>query len=227
MTRNGGMQRVVLPVSVFPPHAWFVLGQREKSVVCIHETYVKQSLRNRMALCGGQGPFNLSLPVHRRNAGHHPCVRDIRFSARVHPGVFLKTLRTNYGKAPYFEHVAPDIEAWAETHLKPGALLVDAALASTQWTCEWLGWKHPEVSTAYIESGPQVLDMRPKSAWKDLGTERYPQVFEDRLGFVGERSILDVVFHVGPEAATLPSRHGNNHIASAGLAPCKRLCIWE
>ncbi|MDA0728361.1 MAG: WbqC family protein [Bacteroidetes bacterium] len=218
MTRSDGIQAVVLPVALFPPHAWFVLGQRTGAVVCIHETYVKQSLRNRLALCGGQGPFNLSLPVHRRNAGNHPCVSDIRFSDRVHPGGLLKTLRTNYGKAPYFDHLAPDLEHWANTHLRPGALLVDAALASTRWTCEWLGWNHPEVSTSYIESSPDVCDMRPKSAWNGCGTDRYPQVFEDRLGYVDQRSILDVVFHVGPEATTLPSRHGNNLIASSDPA---------
>ena len=44
-------------------------------------------------------------------------------------------------------------------------------------------------------------DWRVKGAWRDVSTAPYPQVFEDRLGFVAGRSILDVVFHLGPEAA--------------------------
>ena len=57
---------------------------------------------------------------------------------------------------------------------------------------------HPPVTQRYHEHVPH--DHRPKSAWRGLATPTYPQVFEDRLGFVAGRSILDVLFHVGPEA---------------------------
>lgn len=72
-----------------------------------------------------------------------------------------------------------------------------------------LGMPSPLASTQF-EQGDSWDDWRIKARWKSVTSERYPQVFEDRLGFVAGRSILDVLFHLGPEASTLPSRHGNH-----------------
>ena len=196
----------LLPAATFPPLAWFHRAQRSGVEVCVHEHYVKQSLRNRVALVGPEGPFDLSLPVHRRGASTRN-IRDVLFTDRVEPKAFLRVLQTNCGRAPFFDHLLPEVEAWAHEHLVPGAPLLEASLASTRWACHWLGMAHPPVTQRYHEHVPH--DHRHKSAWRGLATPTYPQVFEDRLGFVAGRSILDVLFHVGPEAALLPSRHGN------------------
>jgi len=74
--------------------------------------------------------------------------------------------------------------------------------------CTWLGQDHPKLTSSYL-TGEPGKDWRQKKLWRSASTAPYPQVFEDRLGFVGGRSILDVVFHLGPEAASLPSRHGD------------------
>ena len=198
----------LLPCAVFPPWAWFQWANHPESRVCVHEHFVKQSLRNRVALAGARGPFDLSLPVHRRHADSR-CIADIRFTDRVNPGLLLKPLQTNCGSAPFFEHYFPEVVAWAEVHLRPNHALVDAALASTEWACGLLGMPHPLLTTTYEAAATGMRDCRPKVAWRGLETPRYPQVFEDRLGFVHNRSILDVVFHLGPETSTLPSRHGN------------------
>ena len=198
----------LLPAATFPPLMWFHLAQKERATVCVHENFVKQSLRNRVALVNTQGPIDVSLPVHRRGAATRS-VKDIVFTDAVSHGMLLKVLRTNCGRAPFFDHYFPDIEVWAEDHLNPGSSWLEAALASTAWVCEMMGMSHPSVSTQF-EQGDAWDDWRVKSRWKSVASERYSQVFEDRLGFVGGRSILDVLFHLGPEAATLPSRHGNH-----------------
>ena len=201
----------LLPAATFPPFRWFELAQRDAAIVCAHEHYIKQSLRNRVFLVSGQGPVAITLPVHRRNAQSR-CVTDIVFTDRIAPGMLLKGLQTHCGRTPYFDHYFPEIEAWATSHLLPEKSWLDAAIASTQWACEAMGFAHPERSSAYIE-GTHHDDWRPKSRWQHVDTVRYPQVFEDRLGFVQGRSILDVLFHLGPEAAFLTSRHGNDDLA--------------
>lgn len=201
----------LLPAATFPPFRWFELAQRPASMVCAHEHYVKQSLRNRVLLVSGQGPVAITLPVHRRHAQSRS-VADIVFTDRIAPGVLLKGLQTHCGRTPYFDHYFPEIEAWAHAHLLPGNAWLDAAIASTQWACEAMGFAHPARSNAYID-GTLHDDWRPKSRWQHVDTVRYPQVFEDRLGFVQGRSILDVLFHLGPEAAFLTSRHGNDDLA--------------
>jgi len=196
----------LLPTATFPPLAWFHRAQHLGVAVCVNEHYVKQSLRNRVAMVGPEGPFDLSFPVHRRRASTRS-IRDILFTERVQPKAFIRVLQTNCGKAPFFDHIIPEVEVWAHEHLVPGAPLVEASLASTRWACTWLDMAHPPITQAYHKNVP--YDHRPKAAWRGLTTPTYPQVFEDRLGFVASRSILDVLFHIGPEAALLPSRHGN------------------
>ena len=206
----------LLPAATFPPLRWFQLAAVTGSRICIHENYVKQSLRNRIALVSSQGPKNISLPVHRRHATTRG-LNDILFTQTVGPELLLKSLRTNCGSAPYFKHYMPEVEEWAETYLHAGLPWLDAALASTHWACQALGLPDPTCTTAF-EPGEGWDDWRPKTRWKALSTPRYPQVFEDRLGFVEGRSILDVLFHVGPEATSLPSPHGNPNSASNGPA---------
>ena len=200
----------LLPAATFPPFRWFELAQRPASTVCVHEHYVKQSLRNRVLLVSAQGPVTITLPVHRRNAQSR-CVTDIVFTDRIAPDMILKGLQTHSGRTPYFDHYFPEIEGWAHAHLLPGNAWLDAAIASTQWACEAMGFVHPERSVAYLD-GTCHDDWRHKARWHNLETDRYPQVFEDRLGFVQGRSVLDVLFHLGPEAAFLTSRHGNNDV---------------
>ena len=58
-----------------------------------------------------------------------------------------------------------------------------------------------ETSSEYVKCEDE-LDFRIKSKltsniWQ---YKSYPQVFEDRNGFIGGRSILDAIFHGGPEA---------------------------
>lgn len=206
----------LLPACTFPPLAWFRMAQTPGAQVCVHENYVKQSLRNRVALVDAQGPKELTLPVHRRSAPSRS-LADIRFTANVSPELLLKVLRTNCGSSPFFDHYFPDVEDWANEHLHEGNSWLEAALASTRWGCDMLGWAHPETTQTFTK-GDSWDDWRPKTRWAQMDEVRYPQVFEDRLGFVGGRSILDVLFHVGPETPFLPSPYGNSDPSSHGAA---------
>ena len=198
----------LLPAATFPPLAWFHLALRDGSRVCIHENFVKQSLRNRIHLVDSCGAMHVSLPVSKPNRLHRD-TRNTHFSDKVHPSLLLKVLQTNCGKAPYYEHYLPDITEWAHKWLQPGQSMTEAALSSTRWVCSSLDWDHPETTIRYAD-GTNWDDWRPKARWKTIKTPRYPQVFEDRLGFVSGRSILDVLLHVGPETRDLPSCHGND-----------------
>ena len=155
-----------------------------------------------------KAPRTVTLPC--TVAAPQASVQDIVFTDAVHPELLLKVLRTNCGRAPFFEHYFPDIEDWAHRHLKAGQSWLDAALACNGHVTRWA--RRHACADAY-ESGDNWDDWRPKSRWKNVDTPRYPQVFEDRLGFVPDGPVLDVLFHLGPEASSLPSRHGNHDVA--------------
>ena len=69
-----------------------------------------------------------------------------------------------------------------------------------KWVEEELGIEGVVKSESYIDS--EENDYRKKGLLLSdkWGYTPYPQVFEDRNGFIAGRSILDAIFHGGPEA---------------------------
>ena len=82
----------------------------------------------------------------------------------------------------------------------PGQSLLKFNLATIKWVESELGLKHIERSKSYsadVENDYRKKGILISDKW---GYKPYPQVFEDRNGFIAGRSILDAIFHGGPEA---------------------------
>ena len=191
---------MILPACPFPPLSWYKLAYSEgaASVIDIHENYIKQSLRNRMLLANSQGVWDLTLPVHRRNMESR-AMKDVLFTDQMDPGLLLKNIKTAYSSAPYYEHFEESLMELFGEFGNPGQSLLEFNLATLDWVVEELGISSIEVSKEYIKVAES--DFRKKgvlNSEKWIYTE-YPQVFEDRNGFLKGRSILDAIFHGGPE----------------------------
>ena len=74
-----------------------------------HEHYQKQSYRNRCYVLTANKVDALTVPVQQGT--HHQSIRDLRIDStqswQMH---HWRCLRTAYGKAPFFEYYAPDLE---------------------------------------------------------------------------------------------------------------------
>lgn len=191
---------MILPCCPFPPLSWYSLAYNEKSdsLIDVHENYVKQSLRNRILLANSQGVWDFTLPVHRRNAESR-LMKDIVFTDKMDPAFLLKNIRTAYSSSPYFEHFETSLTELFETMGNPGQSLLDFNLATIRWIEDELGITPINTSGSYIETTEN--DYRAKTALtnRNWHYSPYPQVFEDRNGFIAGRSILDAIFHGGPE----------------------------
>jgi hypothetical protein len=115
------------------------------------------------------------------------------------PRRLLQTLRTCYGSAPYFEHYFDEIAALLE---KPFTDLGAFNAASISWSADALGVKVPlPVST---ENPASVFNLAARghsfggASWEE---PPYVRVFSDRTDFVQGVSVLDALFHLGPETA--------------------------
>ena len=160
-------------------------------------------MRNRMRLSNVQGEMTLTLPVHRRTASSR-ALSDILFTEAISPTILMRHLRTGYGAAPYFEHFEDSLIQFLETYAKPGLPLLDFNLGSLRWLEDEFGLKSVALSSNYMRHSDlehPSKDLRTKDSFtsENWTYERYPQVFEDRNGFVGGCSVLDGVFHGGPE----------------------------
>lgn len=169
-----------------------------------HEHFTKGSYRNRCHIAGANGIIRLSIPLLKGKNQQCP-IKEVELAYyEPWPAQHWGSVRSAYGRAPFFEEYADILQPLFEA---PGALLFDFnwKLLHTlsrllQLPCEF------RLTESYEPSYPsEVLDdfrntISPKAPPASLN-RAYPQLFEDRHGFLPDLSILDLLFCMGPEAA--------------------------
>lgn len=178
----------------FPSIPWMQLFLlQEKIEIEQYENYQKQGLRNRCKITGAENSITLSVPLIGGRE-QKTLMKDVRInnSSRWH-GEHVKTIKSCYGKAPFFEYYFDAIE---KILLKKHIYLLELNMDILNLFIQWFKWEGKLTFTTSFEK-PQLLE-RPI-----LQTPTYIQVFSDRKSFEPGLSILDVVFCVGPETKTL------------------------
>ncbi len=163
------------------------------------EAFVKQSERSRLRLASAGGPTTMAWNVE--HAGGNRPTDEMPLSLHTPPRVRWRMLETDYGTAPFFEHIAPELEP---IFLHPPATLGELARWSWEWVSEWTGWSVPPVTEAPAwdaERAAAGWDLRDRQALRGRGWhfEAYPQVFAPATGFIARCSVLDALMHLGPE----------------------------
>lgn len=200
--------RPLMSTAYLPPLEYmaFLAGFSE-AVIEVHETFPKQTWRNRCRILTASGPLDLSIPVNRP-AGNRTMTKDVQISSHENwQAKHWRSITTAYGKAPFFlfykEVFAPFFsERWEGAlwqfnkklmELLLRELNMDICLSETE---SYVAQPH-----AFNDLRSVISPKAPKPA-KSLAAEMPPyyQVFSDKHGFVANLSILDLVFHLGPES---------------------------
>ena len=176
------------------------------------EYYQKMSFRNRCQIVGAEGLINLSVPLVK-GRDQKTLMKDVKISdLQPWQARHWKTIVSCYSRSPWFEFYRDELEA---LYKKPFGWLVDWNRACFEWT---LGRLKMPVSVSLTEvyrneyDPAEWMDWRgqllPKNREQGAGETplRYRQVFEERIGFIPNLSILDLLFCEGKEAATLLKR---------------------
>ncbi len=183
-----------------------------------YEPYQKMSFRNRCIVAGSNGLVNLSVPLEKGRDQKLP-YRDVRVSYRE---AWQKhqwtTLTSCYNKSAYFEFYRDGVEQF---FLKKEVFLFDLNLNILTWLKRVLNFP-AEIDVVdtpgFLDPGIDLVDLRNKWLPKNfqdgfLGKPglppsldflpKYFQVFENRIGFQPNLSILDLLFNEGPNASAL------------------------
>lgn len=200
-----------------PPVQWFAHFAAERhALIEQHEHYLKQTYRNRCIIAGPDGPVDLSIPLEK--ASSHAEIRDLRISDHGHwRHHHWNAIRSAYGHSPFFEYYADDFAPFYE---RPAGFLLDfneALIAltaqlldiDTTWerTSEFIALPDPKRSEAQPHEAVEAsADLRalisPRRPYTDdsaFAPLPYYQVFQQRLGFLPNLSIIDLLFNMGPE----------------------------
>ena len=196
---------LLLETQYLPSIAWCSAVWQEKIVALdAAEHYQKGSLRNRCHIAGPNGPQRLSIPLIKGKHQQTP-IRGVRISydipwQRQH----WRTIKTVYGNAPFFEHYADDLRLFYERRWE---FLFDYNFDFQALILKKnFGWTGDFVfQSEYFPSGEwsQGRDLRDEiggglnefPAW--YAPQRYPQVFEERTGFLPNLSVLDMLLCCG------------------------------
>lgn len=192
---------IVLPSSPFPSTQYLAVLVHAgiQLVIDEGEHYVKQSLRNRFEILTANGPSFITIPVEGQKGVKIP-VKNIRIAPDPWQKHALRSIRSAYGRSPYFIHYEDELEELLLSNYKR---LSDFNMATLEWITSLMGIA-PKWSTSseYFESEVIESDYRRKVSMLDAGLKNtpYSQVFEDRFSFQANLSSLDLLMNVGPES---------------------------
>lgn len=119
------------------------------------------------------------------------------------PRKHVSALRTAYQSAPFYEHY---IDGLKEVLLQKETFLFAMNKKLIDWFIYQLPDLKPILNTNAFYKNIGALDKRNRcnprnyQQWDSL---KYPQVFEDRLGFVPNLSMIDLLFCQGPAAGLM------------------------
>lgn len=188
--------RYLLPVSYLGPIEYYAfLIQKKDILIESKEYFVKQSIRNRCTIYGSNGLQTLSIPKERKSSSK-TIISDINISKddkwQKH---HYNAIKSAYGSSPFFEYYIDDLQTFYSEKYEN---LFNFNLNLTKKMLECLQIKKDiKVSLNYIKNfkGYNLRDYN----FSSKKITPYPQVFEEKYGFIPHLSLLDLLFNLGPE----------------------------
>lgn len=181
----------------------------------IHETYPKQTYRNRCSIATSSGILNLTIPVNRVNGNHTKTIEICIDYSQNWQILHWRTIVTAYSKSPYFlfyrDYFEPLYFSEYKCLIEFNSKILSTVLKVLQINNLQLNY------TKQFLTGTDFFDLRnkfhPKAKSSDFVAfelPRYIQTFEENHGFIPNLSIMDLLFNLGPQALTYLKKVGES-----------------
>jgi len=195
-------QSILLSTAYFPPVSWFAALQKSSNVsIEVHETYSKQTYRNRCHILSPNGLQALTVPVVKPFGNNSKTTEVILAQQTVWKKLHWKALETAYNTSPFFLFYSDQI---AKVLFEKQSHLFSLNNSLLLLMLDLLDMK-PEfrLTTGFVKVPEDHADLRniihPKKQF--LHNHFFPvytQVFSTKYPFMADLSILDLLFNEGP-----------------------------
>lgn len=190
---------IVLDSQYFPCISYCkILSENTICEIEQEEQFRKMSFRNRCIIAGSNGLINLSVPLEGgRNTKNS--MKEVKISYSENWALqHWKSILSGYSKSPFFEYYQSDIEQLIK---KQHTFLLDKNMEILFWIKKVFKFKIIiEKTTEYrIKNEFGENDFRnkwmPNNYTNDESNSlKYAQVFEEKIGFQKNLSVLDLLF---------------------------------
>jgi hypothetical protein len=191
---------VVSSFLTFPGTSWWVQALKADTVILDRgEYFQKMSYRNRYRISGANNSILLSLPLVEGRGQHTPMDKVLIHNGGQWQTRHWRSLVSVYNRTPIFSYYEHSL---AHLFATPFTSLIDFNRESILWAKKQLALDFDIQETGeFLKQYPgDVIDLRSLNTFS-AGLPKYYQVFEERLGFLPDLSILDLLFSEGPAAA--------------------------
>jgi hypothetical protein len=175
------------------------MAQSDKIVFEMDDNFQKQTNRNRTYIYSPNGIQLLNIPVKHSQEPYQK-TKDVKIEQDFDwQKQHFKSLEAAYRSSPFFEYFEDDIRPIFE---KKYTFLMDLNFETMNLVSKFLRMKlEYETTTEYFQEVDTntVLDFRILADGKKDSSqfEVYPQVFEEKQGFLNNLSVLDLIFNEG------------------------------
>lgn len=197
----------ILSTAYFPPIQFFSkLKQNSTILLEKHETYPKQTYRNRCEIYSANGRMALTIPIVKPKGNRTPIDEVLIDHSDPWAIKHWRAIESAYRRSAYFELLEYEFALFYQEEC-PSLWAFNQAIIAKAIDIIGLNVEMVE-TTEFTKTYPNsVSDFRysitPKLNFavsdKDFSPAPYFQVFADKFGFIPNLSILDLIFNCGPE----------------------------
>lgn len=200
---NRNMSHVAIQSALFPPIQQISHIMRyDEVIVEQNDSYAKQTFRNRLQIAGPNGLQNLSIPVIKPH-GSKTKMKDILINYdKDWQDQIFKSIRTAYHNSAFYEFYIDDFMPFFNTKTPKlfqlninilrkilEILEIDTKLLPSE-----------QYRQTYESDLREIIHPKPQHRPADhyYRDVVYHQLFEEKYGFIGNLSIIDLLFNEGP-----------------------------
>jgi hypothetical protein len=186
---------LIFPTAYLPPLKYFNdFINDDHAALETGEHFVKQTLRNRCYIYGPNGKQALIIPVKHERLSDKPISEvEISFDARWNK-IHWRSLTAAYRNSPFFEFYEDD---FSKIYHDPPERLFDFNLSMIELLIKAFDIRKKILMDSVYNNADEARGKSLYEPGENFPYKKYHQVFEERHGFIGGLSIIDLLFNEG------------------------------
>lgn len=203
------MSASLLPIFYLPPISWFSEFLKDETQIVLEkmENFPKQTYRNRAHIYGANGKLALIIPIQHNGKRLYQDT-EISYSENWQ-ALHWKSIKIAYQSSPYFEYYENSFQKLYQEKTK---FLMDFNLKTIELVQVLLKTNQSFSFSEEFIQNPKMNNLRDAFSAKkenDVHQPAYYQTFFDKLGFIKDLSIIDLLCNLGPESVGYITKFGS------------------